>query len=69
MAKKSVGKSIPFSMFKVKKPDNFEEIIKRVEEERIKQRVKKFFTKSKQFKNNIIKEVFCVTEFKHSKKL
>ena len=54
MAKKSVGKSIPFSMFKVKKPDNFEEIIKRVEEERIKQRVKKFFTKSKQFKNNII---------------
>jgi len=54
VAKKSVGKSIPFSMFKVKKPDNFEEIIKRVEEERIKQRVKKFFTKSKQFKNNII---------------
>lgn len=34
VAKRSVGKSIPFSMYKVKKPDNFEEVIKRVEEER-----------------------------------
>lgn len=35
VAKKSVGKSIPFSMYKVKKPDDFEEIMMRVEEESI----------------------------------
>lgn len=34
VAKKSVGRSIPFSMYKVKKPDDFEKIIRRVEEEK-----------------------------------
>lgn len=36
VAKKSVGKSIPFSMYKVKKPDDFEKIMIKVEEEKIK---------------------------------
>lgn len=33
VAKRSVGKSIPFSMHKVKKPENFAELVKKVEQE------------------------------------
>lgn len=45
VAKKSVGKSIPFSMYKVKKPDNFEKIMMRVEEEKSKSDEKLFIKK------------------------
>lgn len=33
VSKRSVGKSIPFSMHKVKKPENFAELVKKVEQE------------------------------------